>query len=226
MSIYWRRHPDLPDVDLPQAIMRPFWHPETIRLDDKQFCISLDLGRPVISALAILLLSCAVLIIAGLRYLEIYTRYMQLQRLNQPMYIDLGIASVLLIVALLGFYLFYRVIQARYVCFRRESHSIYFPGGGLVPRYQEVDYDEFRGSIRNLKNIFGKRQSILALDHVDGKQSILLTRTTRNPQSLAGFWSFIVQYMKQDGPLPDVPALHQYPNRTPGVIHASTVDYS
>jgi hypothetical protein len=67
---------------------------------------------------------------------------------------------------------------------------------------------------------------MLALIHKDRKQSVILIRTTANPQSLAGFWSFIVQYMKEEGPLPDVPALYQYPNRTPGVIHHGTIDYT
>ena len=226
MSLYWRRHPDLPDVVLPQAIMRPFWHPETIKLDDKQFCIYLDLDRPVFTALLILIMATAILGVAGLRFYELYLGYMQQPLLDEKFYVALGLAGGLLLLGLLGLYLFYLVGQARYVCFRRTSHSVYYPRQGLIPRYQELDYDDFQGSIKNLKNIFGKRQSILTLDHKDEKQSVLLTRTTQNPQSLAGFWSFIVQYMKVDAPLPDVPALYEYPNRTPGVIHNSTIDYS
>jgi len=198
MSIYWRSHPDLPDVDLPQTIMRPFWHPETIRLDDKQFCIRLDKDRPVLTAMMI----------------------------GEKFYIELAIAGGLLVAAMLGFYLFYRVNQVRFICFRRDSHSIFYSRRGLIPKFQELGYEEFQGTIKNMKSLLGKRQSMLALVHKDRKQSVILTATTANPQSLAGFWSFIVQYMKVDGPLPDVPALHQYPNRTPGVIHHGTIDYS
>jgi len=226
MSIYWRSHPDLPDVDLPQTIMRPFWHPETIRLDDKQFCIRLDKDRPVLTAMMILALSFALAGMAALRFYDIFNIYSQHQAFGEKFYIELAIAGGLLVAAMLGFYLFYRVNQVRFICFRRDSHSIFYSRRGLIPKFQELGYEEFQGTIKNMKSLLGKRQSMLALVHKDRKQSVILTATTANPQSLAGFWSFIVQYMKVDGPLPDVPALHQYPNRTPGVIHHGTIDYS
>ena len=109
MSFYWRNHPDLPDVDLPQAIMRPFWHPETLKLDDKQFCMLLELNRPVFTAGFILLVSFAVIAWASLQFYEIYLVYAQHQILNQKLYIELAIASAFLFAALLGFYLFYQV---------------------------------------------------------------------------------------------------------------------
>jgi hypothetical protein len=213
-------------VDLPQTIMRPFWHPETIKLDDRQFCMRLDEDRPWLIAMLMLVMSFALLGLASIRFFEIFNAYNQQQIYGEKFYVEVAIAGGLLVGSLLGFYLFYRINQRRFICFRRETRSIFYSSRGLIPKYQERAYDEFQGTIKNLKSIFGKRKSMLALIHKDRKQSVILIRTTANPQSLAGFWSFIVQYMKEEGPLPDVPALYQYPNRTPGVIHHGTIDYT
>jgi hypothetical protein len=226
MSIFWRNHPDLPNVDLPQTIMRPFWHPEASRLDDKQFCIKLDVERPWFAAALILIVSLGLLTVSSMQLYEIYLLYTQQGDIGKQLYKELGMATGMLVISLLGCYLFYRVSQVRRVCFKRDTHSVYYPRRGLIPRYQELDYDLLQGRIEHRKSPLGKRLSILTLAHDDQRQSILLTSTRDNPQTLAGFWSFIVQYMKVDAPLPDVPALHQFPNRAPGVIHQNRINYT
>lgn len=226
MFIYWRRHPDLSPVDLPQTIMRPFWHPEAVQLDDNRFCIRLELDRPVIAAAIMLIVSVCIITVAGLQFYETYMAHTLNGIPKQRLYQELAVAGGLLVASMLGFYIFYRIHKARYICFKRDTHSIHFPRQGLIPSYVELDYDEFQGRIEHRKNLLGGRMSVLMLAHDDRKQSILLTSTRDNPQTLAGFWSFLVQYMKKDAPLPDVPALHEYPNKTPGVIHHSTINYT
>ncbi len=226
MSIFWRNHPDLPHVDLPQAIMRPFWHPEALLLDDKKFCIPLKMQRPRLFSAFLLIMSLAVLTVSFLRSHEIYQIYIQQGGANNRLYEETAMVGGLFAISLLGLYLFYRISRVRRVYFKRDSHSVYYPRRGLMPRYLETNYDEFQGRIEHKKSLLGKRISILSLNHENPRQSILLTSTRDNPQTLAGFWSFIVQYMKVDGPLPDVPALYEFPNRTPGVVHQSSVNYS
>ena len=57
MSIYWRKQPSQPDTDLPQTIMRPFWHPIEIALDDKKFCLELVEDKPRVMSLFVLVIS-------------------------------------------------------------------------------------------------------------------------------------------------------------------------
>ena len=56
MSLYWRKQDKLPDTELPQVIMRPFWHPEPKSLDDRQFHVQLPDERPLVIATISLLI--------------------------------------------------------------------------------------------------------------------------------------------------------------------------
>lgn len=226
MALYWRTHPDLTNVDLPQTIMRPFWHPEALQLNDTCFCIPLNINQPRVFALLVLACSLGVLALAAFGTFDVYMQYAKSGHIDPVRYPDLGLAGGMVLAALAGLYLFSRMSQPRHICFNRASHRITFSTCGLLPRTLERSYDEFQGMIMHQKNLLGKRRSILALQHRDQQQLIQLALTRDNPQILAGFWSFIVQYMKPGAPLPDVPALHEYPNKTPGVLHHSTIDYS
>mgnify|MGYP006921587257 CR=1 FL=1 len=226
MSLYWRKHPDLQTVELPQTIMRPFWHPEALQLDDHKFCMPLNIQRPVISAMLVLIVSLVLMIAAGFTLYEIYLAYKSTGILSEQYYPGLGAGAALLLVALLGLYFFARINQSRYICFDRQQHRIQFTTLGLLPRLQELPYDNLQGLILHRKSLFGQRLSILALQCQRDNRTIPLACTRDNPQTLAGFWSFLVQYMKLNAPLPDVPALHDYPNTTPGVLHHNTIDYS
>ncbi|MCW9013489.1 MAG: hypothetical protein OQL06_06865 [Gammaproteobacteria bacterium] len=227
MSIYWRKHPNLPDTELPQTIMRPFWHPVPDELDDNTFSIILTGERPVAIAIIILLLSVA-LFMASI--FSIYNLYMHIGthafRWNAETAYYSVLTAVLLLTGTGLLFLFFKLVQIRKVVFDRHNHCIQYPQQGLLPRYHKKNYDDLNGKIIQLKNPFGKRIAKLILENPDTGHIISLYSTHKSPQALAGYWSFIVQYMKPDAPLPDVPLLHNYPNTTPGVLQKNTIDYS
>ena len=227
MSIYWRKQTNLPDTELPQAIMRPFWHPTAEQLDDKQFKITLPEERPVLLASMILTLSISAIIVAFFILYELFldnTSYRH--NITADTYNITGFALLLILAAVGLLFIFSKIIQKRSLIFDRQSHSLNYPKKGIFPRFFEDDYDTFTGKIIQLKSPFGRRLSILALENQNNSDVIYVYSTYKSPQSLAGYWSFIVQYMKPDAPLPDVPLLHDYPNTTPGVLQKNTIDYS
>ncbi len=226
MSIYWRINPDLGSVDMPQTLMRPFWHPVCTSLDDKQFCLTLPHEKPVIRASLFLFVSLLLLAVSSYALITLNQLNQLELLLAQPLANSYTQASLLILATPPLLYVFYRAQQARRLCFDRQNHLISYPQKGLFAHYHEYSYDDFQGRIEHLKSLLGKRKSRLVLVNNHNQHVICLVETLDNPQSLAGYWSFIVQYMKPDAPLPDVPALHDYPNTTPGVIHQKATDYS
>ncbi|RFA29870.1 hypothetical protein CAI21_08530 [Alkalilimnicola ehrlichii] len=63
----------------------------------------------------------------------------------------------------------------------------------------------------------GNNEDQIVLMHLERKQMCVLDSSAGGPDRPLAIWSFLVQYMDKDGPLPDVPALAEYPNRTPGL---------
>ena len=226
MSIIWRKVPEYPDIELPQKIMRPFWHPETQQLNDQQFCVNLTVEQPTFRASLLLVISLIAISCASY-FLYLYSQsYLNHKLINDEIIIGASTGILLLLISFALFYFFYRANQNRILCFKRDSHSVHYTKRGLLTHYIEQDYEKFQGKIKTYKNLFGQRRSCLLLEHGNNNLSISLFQTTDTPQSLVGYWSFIVQYMKVNAPLPDVPALHDYPNKTQGVVHQNTIDYS
>jgi hypothetical protein len=226
MSLYWNKHSEKTDTLLPQTIMRPFWHPVEISLDDQNFCIELNHDKPLFSSLLVLLLSLISFVTSLFLIFNYYLNF-QMSALwgEQSIYSLLKFFSVFLLATTLLF-LFFKMSKLRALRFNRKNHQISYPKQGFLVKYFNEDYDNFLGKIEYTKNPFGRRKANLLLEHVEDKHLILLCSTYENPQSLVGYWSFIVQYMKKGAPLPDVPGLHHYPNKTAGIIHQKTIDYS
>ena len=227
MSIYWRRQKNLPDTDLPQTIMRPFWHPTPDQLDDKLFCTTLHEERPLFTAVITL---CIGIVLIAASILSLYNTYQFLSQRSfqiddQSIYHGV-FSTALLLLGISLVVLFTKMFSERVLCFDRSNHSLRYPQQGLIPQYHANNYENFTGKIIQLKNPFGMRVSRLILVNRETGHVINLYSTRETPQTLAGYWSFIVQYMKKDGPLPDVPLLHDYPNTTPGVMQKNAIDYS
>ena len=115
------------------------------------------------------------------------------------------------------------MIKQRKIDFNRQLRTVHSSRTSLLPHYLHYDYDELVGAIECFKNPFGKRKSWLVLKNQTNNHKIRLCYTYGSPQILIGYWSFIVQFMKKDGPLPDVPELHQYPDKIEGVMPNSLV---
>lgn len=230
MPLFWRNNRDLKNVDLPQSIMQPFWHPNARQLDDHKFCTLLPNQKSLIRLYTILAMALTALTISALAICEILNsaQYNQLleQFINNPLANQPHTIALTGLLAIPLLYVFIKAYPARTICFDRNEHKLHYPNNNLLPKLQEIEYDEFQGKIVHHKNLFGKRKTRLLLVHKTSHETICLANSSRSPQSLTGYWSFIVQYMNPGAPLPDVPALHDYPDTTPGIIHQHTTSYS
>lgn len=230
MPLFWRKNPDLKNVDLPQTIMQPFWHPDARQLDEHKFCALLPDAKPLLRLYGILILALAAITISSLALCEILNSadYQLLleQFLHQPLARQPHTIALVGVLAIPLLYVFIKAYPARVICFNRKQHTLKSPLNSLMPKFQEIDYNEFQGKIDHLKSLFGKRKTRLVLVHKTRQDIICLATTFSSPQSLTGYWSFIVQYMNPGAPLPDVPALHEYPDTTPGIIHQQSTNYS
>ena len=229
MSLYWRNNPDLKNVELPQTIMQPFWHPDARQLDDYKFCM-LSEAKPVIRLYFILTLALTALTISTLAMYEIlkssqYTHLLE-QFLNNPLANQPHTIALVGLVSFPLLYIFMKAYPGRVICFNRKEHTLRYPDSTLLPKFHEASYDDFQAKIIHLKNPFGKRKTQLVLLHKTSHDVICLANSFASAQSLTGFWSFLVQYMNRGGPLPDVPALHHYPDTTQGIIHQHSTTYS
>jgi hypothetical protein len=222
MSLYWRKHHTNQNTDLPQKIMRPFWHPEAEKLNDEIFSMILSHERPKFIQFIVLLLTIPLLYFSITGFLQASASINNINALSdQDIYLLLSNLTML-ITAFLLYFLFSKIIKQRHLCFDRKQHNVLSAKKSILPKYLNHDYDDMLGAIECYKNLFGKRKSWLVLKHKTEKYKIRLYYTYDSPQELIGYWSFIVQYMKKNAPLPEVPALHQYPDKLEGVVTGST----
>lgn len=222
MSLYWRKHQTTQNTDLPQTIMRPFWHPEAEKLDDEVFSTILSHERPKYIHYIVLCLSLPLFYFSINGFIQNKHLVLDINDWNnEDIYYFISHITMLM-TAILLVYLFSKMIKQRHLIFNRKQHNVYSSNRSLIPHYYNHDYDHLLGAIECYKNWFGKRKSWLVLKHKDEHHKIRLYYTYKNPQELIGYWSFIVQYMKKSAPLPEVPALHQYPDKIEGVVTGST----
>ena len=226
MISIWRKYSELADVVLPQKIMRPFWHPRVNALDDKLFSTDLPFERP--------LFICSMFLFGAMLGLGLIAygiwRYLQLHGtvivLNNETILTLVMMSFLL--ALSGFliHLFIKAVPARHWQLDRQTHHLTVPLPTLLPSYFTDHYEAFQGKILHEISIFGRRRTRLVTEYQKTGQQICIYSSSDPMDMLVGYWSFIVQYMKPNAPLPNVPALNHYPNTTPGVRQQITNVYT
>jgi hypothetical protein len=226
MISLWRKYPELADVLLPQKIMRPFWHPSANEIDDKVFSTDLPYERPLLICGGILVSAILCLAVAA------FAIWRQWHSSEPRMEFDNELIITSL-VALAGFglggfliNLFIKAVPARHWELNRVSRQVTLPTKKLIPLYITDHYSEFQAKILHEINIFGKRRTRLVVEYPKSGLQICIFNTTDSPNVLVGYWSFIVQFMKPDAPLPDVPALNHYPNTTPGVRQQITNNYT
>jgi len=218
MSLYWRKYKTNQNTNLPQKIMRPFWHPEAEELDDKVFSTILSHEKPKLIQYIILFLAIFLLYFSVNGLVLFKKPFSDITIWNDSEAILFTSLLTMMAISFLLFYLFFKVTRKKVLSFNRKKHNVQYAKGILLPSYTNTNYDALSGAIECYKNIFGKRKTWLVLNNQTEKYKIRLYHTYGSPQELIGYWSFIVQYMKEDAPLPDVPALYQYPDKIKGVV--------
>ncbi|MDQ1363271.1 MAG: hypothetical protein QG652_1132 [Pseudomonadota bacterium] len=226
MFSFWREYPELADVILPQKIMRPFWHPKANTLDNHVFSTDLPYERPLLICSGILASALLCLALAAF----VIWRHLHASEpktgLDNELIITILLSGLALGAGGYFIHLFIRAVPVRHWQLDRQTHRITVPLPTLVPDYFSDQYDQFQAKILHEINILGRRRARLVIEHrQSGRQICIFVGSDANSR-LVGYWSFIVQYMKPDAPLPDVPALNHFPNTTPGVRQQVSNHYS
>jgi hypothetical protein len=226
MSIFWIKNKKLKDTILPYTLLRPFWHPEYLTLNDSTYAVPLPSNKPQLLSLLFLLTSLILLSVSIFNLYVYYETHNNISLTNELIFTDNIQQIILILISITLMIVAFKMLTTRIVSFKRSSHEICYPCKSLLPKYSCTNFDNFIGLIVHQKSITGRRRAQLILKHKESAEVIMLSTIYDNHQALAGYWSFIVQYMKPSAALPKVPALADYSHTIQGVIHEKTIDYS
>lgn len=128
------------------------------------------------------------------------------------------IALIAFIISVLLKFLENKLLPTRFIIFDREQGTVSFPipwlsGGGRVT----APWSEYTGRLVIGAPVAGEARHLLMLIHSPSRIGPILENSVLGIDSPLGVWSFLVQYMDKDGPLPNVPDLAHCPNLTDGL---------
>ena len=127
-----------------------------------------------------------------------------------PMMVGGGVVGIILHIA---FYL----IPKRQAVFDRATGMVRTPNHPLIrKKATETPFEEWEAVTTFHYTQIGAPTHRIFIRNTRIPYVVLVGQTATFDEIL-GMWSFLLQYMKSDAPLPDVPDLEQYPNRTKGL---------
>lgn len=102
----------------------------------------------------------------------------------------------------------------RYCIFDREKGIVISESGWFKKKEKIFPFHECEGRLHRQAHVYLVHFA-LYLNHpsVFGGIRMMSTSTIDEP---LGYWSFLLQYMDKNKPLPDIPLLEKYPDREPG----------
>lgn len=191
---------------LPKRLLRPFFYLEPVSLDDKRYVIvsRADRANYVFAIMGIMYVAAAG---SGLG--------MVISKFREPVVI--AVSVITFIIALAFHYKLRSMKPQRFVVFDRVAGTVRQPEGVISKRIIEAPWEEWSGRLWLMSTNTGIPHHVLSLVHRPSYKLWHLHTNVVGTETLLGFWSFLVQYMDKEGPLPDVPELATYPNRTKGL---------
>lgn len=109
------------------------------------------------------------------------------------------------------------LIPKRQAVFDRTAGTVRTPAHPLIRKKPtETPFEEWEAITRFYYTQIGSPTYEIFVRNTHIPYIVLIGVAGTFDQVLA-MWSFLLQYMKKDAPLPDVPDLEQYPNRTKGL---------
>ena len=192
---------------LPKRVLRPFTPPPYHALDDTKLVL-LDGDNRTIWLNSAKMFSFLIAAIAGVGTLA--------TSFHQP------ISIFITIVALSATIVFQRIESnseyTKFNIFDRGKgvvryHLPWLLGGGVL----EAPWSEFSGRLVMAATRHGDVRHNLVLFHNPTVRGFIVRERIGGIEPLLETWSFLVQYMDNNAPLPDVQELKQYPNRTAGL---------
>ncbi|MCU7843221.1 MAG: hypothetical protein KZQ93_05210 [Candidatus Thiodiazotropha sp. (ex Monitilora ramsayi)] len=196
----------LPGKPLPKRLLRPFVYEEPVSLDDKRLVI-LGLGDRVEAIQGFMILPYVIALGGGVGWFATGFR--------EP--IALIVAIVALAIALLMHYASKRMKHNQFTVFDREKGTVSFAKGLFSSGLLEGPWEDWSARLWIQSTSVGAAQHTLSIVHLPTSKMGMLTASITGVDHALGYWSFLVQYMDKDAPLPDVVDLKKYPNRTKGL---------
>jgi hypothetical protein len=193
-----------PGILLPKRVVRPFWTPAMVSIDDKRMVLE-GIGKRD----GLQMLSGFSLLGAGT------TGFLGLFAGDE--FPELYYSAIIGLVLSLIFYLWYkRTPVSWYKIFDRETG--YFETSRGLPRKRfRVRFSDCEGRLSSGATYVGSVNYGLHLSCPGTGGFHLMELSASGTDLLLGYWSFLVQYMDKSKPLPDVKGLSDYPNREPGL---------
>lgn len=200
----WQKHAEIPGDPLPKRLLRPYWFEPPVRMDDKQY-VYLNItdrksGLGMVYGFAyIIALSTFVLGIAA-----------------DGEFSGLFYATIICLCIAIPMHLYTRKLEYnRFRIFDREKGVFISERGWFKKKTIEVPFHECEGRLHRQAHVYTVHFA-LYLDHPDVFGGIPLISTSTLDEPL-GYWSFLLQYMDKNKPLPDIPLHEKYSDREPGL---------
>lgn len=191
---------------LPKRLLRPFFYREPFSLDDERYVVVSSLDG---STYVFVLMGIMYVVAAGAGLGSVISRF------REP--VAIAVTVIALVIALALHYRFRTMEPRKFAVFDRKGGTVQLPCGVFSKKVIEAPWHEWSGRLWLESSSTGVGRHILSLVHLPSYRLWELHNDVINTDSLLGIWSFLVQYMDKEGPLPDVSELEAYHNRTKGL---------
>jgi len=203
---FWQRYMEKYGIrKLPREITRPFEVVGAEELDDRELRISPSWGM----GMWLYLLRNFSLVAATMGGAGLLVRSFDDDTSFWLFVVGLSLALL--------FFIASRLLKPRQVVFDRTTGMVRTPAHPLLFREPtETPFEEWEAVSTFHYTQIGSPTFRLFVRNTKIRYPVLMGVSATFDEVL-GMWSFLLQYMKKDAPLPDVPDLEQYPNRTKGL---------
>jgi hypothetical protein len=133
---------------------------------------------------------------------------------------DIPLPMITLLALIIGVTMHYaskHMKHNQFTVFDREKGTVTFPKGMFQRGVLEGPWEEWSARLWVQSTSVGAAQHTLSLVHLPSNKMGMLTASLAGLDIALGYWSFLVQYMDKDGPLPECVDLEKYPNLTKGL---------
>jgi hypothetical protein len=200
----WQKHAKIPGNLLPKKLLRPYWFLPPIRLDDKQYMYP-D-GGDLKSALGM---------VYGFAYLIAFACVFVWLLSPDDSMTELYVSVAAFLLAIPTNLYTKKLEHDRYCIFDREKGIVISEWGWYKKKERVFPFHECEGRLYREAHVYLMHFG-LYLYHPSESGFIRLMSTSTLDEPL-GYWSFLLQYMDKNKPLPDIPLLKDYPEREPGL---------
>jgi hypothetical protein len=203
---------------LPKRILRPFSYDPPYSIDDRKYkLIDInDRGHSIYGWIVFpYLVAFGGLLIVVISWAS--------GKVTKWSHFDVPVPELTIVsffVALLMHYFAKRLSKhpTKFRVFDREKGELSLYKGWLINKHLfTAPWEEWGARLWVASTSVGAAEHNLSLVHLPSNSTWILYSSMGSIEPLLGYWSFIVQYMDKNAPLPDIPDLEQYPNRTIGL---------